>query len=69
MELILDLDFEEDCKAEMDANFVLSGDGKIIEIQATGEQHPFEVEQLNALIELAKQGCAKLVDLQNQVLE
>lgn len=68
-ELILDLDFEEDSKAEMDANFVMAGDGKIIEIQATGEKHPFEVEQLNELIELAKQGCAKLVDLQNQVLE
>ena len=68
-ELILDLDFEEDSSAEMDANFVLAGSGKIIEIQATGEKHPFDVQQLTEMIDLAKQGCAKLVELQNQVLE
>lgn len=68
-ELILDLDFEEDCAAELDANFVVSGDGKFIEVQATGEQHPFPAERLIEMMNLAKDGCQKLIDLQKQVLE
>ena len=68
-DLILDLDYEEDCAAEMDSNFVMSDDGRFIEIQATGEQHPFTAEQLNEIMQMADAGCKKLIDLQNQVLE
>ena len=68
-DLILDLDFEEDCDAEMDSNFVMSGDGRFIEVQATGEQHPFTSEQLMELMQMAQSGCEKLIDLQKQVLE
>lgn len=68
-ELILDLDYEEDSKAELDANFVITGGGKFIEIQATGEQHPFAAEQIAAMMELAGHGCAKLIELQKQVLD
>ncbi len=68
-ELILDLDFDEDCAADMDANFVVSGSGDFVEIQATGEAHPFNKSQLMTLMELAQTGCQKLIDLQNQVLE
>ena len=68
-ELVLDLDYEEDCVAELDSNFVVSGDGKFIEIQATGEQHPFAQDQLIQLMEMASGGCKKLIDLQKQVLE
>lgn len=68
-ELILDLDFEEDCGAEMDANFVVSGSGKFVEIQATGEQHPFTSEQIIKMMDLAVGGCKKLIGLQKQVLE
>ncbi len=68
-DLILDLDYEEDCAAEMDSNFVMSDDGRFIEIQATGEQHPFTAEQLNEIMQMADEGCKKLIDLQNQVLE
>ena len=68
-ELVLDLDYEEDCVAEVDSNFVVSGDGKFIEIQATGEQHPFDQDQLIQLMEMASGGCKKLIDLQKQVLE
>ena len=68
-ELILDLDYEEDCVAELDSNFVVAGEGKFIEIQATGEQHPFDKEQLNELMEMASEGCKKLIDLQKQVLD
>ena len=68
-ELVLDLDYEEDCVAELDSNFVISGSGKFIEVQATGEQHPFDKEQLSALMDMASAGCKKLIDLQKQVLE
>ena len=68
-DLILDLDVEEDCCAELDANFVMSGSGKFIEIQATGEEHPFEAEKMMEMMKLAAQGCTKLIDLQKQVLD
>ena len=68
-ELILDLEYEEDCVAEMDANFVVSGSGKFVEIQATGEAHPFDREQLSRLMDMAATGCKKLIELQHQVLD
>ncbi len=68
-ELIIDLDFEEDCCAELDANFVVSGDGKFIEIQATGEEHPFDADQMIKLMDAARNGCAQLIALQKQVLD
>ncbi len=68
-DLILDLEYEEDCVAEMDANFVVSGAGNFVEIQATGEAHPFDREQLAQLMDMAASGCKKLIDLQHQVLE
>ena len=68
-ELILDLDFDEDCAAETDANFVVAGDGRFIEIQATGEQHPFNPDQILKLMEMGAVGCKKLIELQKQVLE
>lgn len=68
-ELVLDLDYEEDCVAQLDSNFVVSESGRFIEVQATGEQHPFTQEQLIKLMNMASDGCAKLIDLQKQVLE
>ncbi len=68
-EIILDLDFEEDCGAELDANFVVSGDGKFIEVQATGEEHPFEALKISEMMAMAAEGCAKLIELQKQTLE
>ncbi len=68
-DLILDLDYEEDCVAELDSNFVISGSGKFIEVQATGEQHPFTQEQLVKLMDMASKGCTRLIELQKQVLE
>ena len=67
-ELILDLEYDEDCAAEMDANFVMSGNGNFVEIQATGESHPFNREQLSELMDMAASGCQKLIALQHQVL-
>ena len=68
-DLILDLDYEEDSCAALDANFVLSGDGRFIEIQATGEEHPFTSDQMQSMMDIARTGCAELIALQKQVLE
>ncbi len=68
-ELVLDLDYDEDCVAELDSNFVMADDGNFVEIQATGEQHPFTRDQLCAAMDMAAAGCSRLIDLQKQVLE
>lgn len=65
---ILDLEYVEDSQAEVDANFILSGDGNIIEIQATGEKRPFTEDEYSQLLTLARKGVKELLILQNQVL-
>lgn len=67
-EMVLDLDYEEDSVAEMDANFVVSESGRFIEVQSTGEQHPFEKSQLCDMMNMAETAVQKLIDLQKQVL-
>jgi ribonuclease PH len=61
---VLDLDYAEDSTAEVDANFVLSGDGRMIEVQATGEQRPFSQEEFDELMRLARVGCGRLFEMQ-----
>jgi ribonuclease PH len=61
---VLDLDYAEDSQADTDANFVMTGSGNIVEVQATAEKVAFSEEQLGALIALARKGIGKLVDLQ-----
>jgi ribonuclease PH len=61
---VLDLDYAEDSEAETDANFVLTGDGRIIEVQGTAEREPFSQDEFLALMGLAQKGVARLVDLQ-----
>ena len=61
---VLDLDYEEDSNAEADANFVLTGAGDIVEIQATGEKRGFSQAEFEALFGLARQGIADLVVMQ-----
>jgi ribonuclease PH len=63
---VLDLDYAEDSKAEADANFVLTGDGKIIEVQGTAEGAPFSETDFLALMALARRGIADLMDLQRR---
>ena len=65
---VLDLDYDEDSVAETDANFVLTGDNKIVEIQGTAEEHPFTEEEFLRLMRLARIGVDQLVKLQNQAL-
>jgi ribonuclease PH len=57
---VLDLDYEEDSNAEADANFVLTGKGDIVEIQATGEKRGFSEGEFEALFSLARRGIAEL---------
>lgn len=66
---VLDLDYAEDNAAEADANFVLTANGRIIEIQATAEQFPFSEEHYMKLMKLAKKGVADLCAIQNQALK
>jgi ribonuclease PH len=61
---VLDLDYAEDSEADTDANFVMTGSGNIVEIQATAEKDPFSEEQFLALLALARKGIEKLVGLQ-----
>ena len=68
-EAVLDLDYDEDSTAETDANFVLTGSGGLVEIQATAEGAPFSEEQLTQLLRLARKGIGELVELQKQVLK
>ena len=61
---VLDLDYEEDSAAEADANFVLTGSGMIVEIQATGEKRGFSQDEFDRLFSLARTGIGALTQMQ-----
>ena len=63
-EAILDLDYAEDSAADADANFVLTGAGHLVEVQATAEGAPFSEAQFLAMLDMARDGVAKLVAAQ-----
>lgn len=65
---ILDLCYEEDSKAQVDMNVIMTGDGKIIELQGTGEEAPFTRDQLNQLYTLGEKGVLELISYQKEVL-
>jgi ribonuclease PH len=65
---VLDLDYPEDSTAQADANFVLTGTGKIVEIQGTAEDHPFSEGEFHALLTLAKKGIRDLTAMQTEAL-
>lgn len=67
--IILDLDYNEDSTAEVDANFVMNGFGELIEIQGTAENKPFTKEQLQNMLEIAEVGIKELVTIQKKSLE
>jgi len=67
-EPVLDLDYDEDSSAEADSNFVLTGQGGIVEIQATGEKRGFSRAEFDRLFELAQHGCADLFALQRSAI-
>ena len=65
---MLDLDYAEDSTAETDANFVVTGTGGIVEIQATAEGEPFAETRFLEMLDLAKAGIAELVSLQQRAV-
>ena len=68
VEPVLDLPYEEDCRASVDLNVVMLGDG-LVEVQGTGEDGVFSRTDLARMLDLAEAGCKRLVDLQSEVLE
>jgi len=67
-EALLDLCYEEDSSAEVDANIVMTGDGRFIEFQATAEQQAFDDHQMDQMRVLARIGIAEIIKVQNAVL-
>ena len=67
-EAVLDLDYAEDSNAQADANFVLTGNGGIVEIQGTAEADPFSRTQFDRMLELAEKGATQLTKLQIQAI-
>jgi ribonuclease PH len=63
---VLDLDYDEDSNAEADANFVLLGDGRLAEVQATAEGAPYDEEALLRLLRLARIGCGEIFAAQRR---
>ena len=61
---LLDLEYREDVAAGTDMNVVMTGAGQFVEVQGTAEGVPFSLEELNALLGLASQGCADLIRMQ-----
>ncbi len=67
-EVMLDLSYEEDSRAEVDLNFVMTGARRIVEVQATAEQRPFEEAMLHKMMDLAGKGIESLIAKQRAVL-
>ena len=67
-ELLLDLCYEEDASADVDFNVVMSDKGEFVEIQGTGEDHPFTRDQMNSLLILAEGGINQLIQIQKEVV-
>jgi ribonuclease PH len=68
-EALCDLDYSEDSRAEVDANVVMTGDGGLVEVQATAERTPLSRASLDELLELAEAGIARLREAQDAAAE
>ena len=66
-ELLLDLDYSEDSRADLDLNVVGTDDGRLVEVQGTGERSPFDRATLDALLDMGEGGIRTLLELQNEV--
>ena len=64
---MLDLCYEEDSRADVDMNVVMTGSGRFVEVQATAEHTPFDDRQMAGLVELARGGIAQLLEIQKKV--
>jgi len=68
-EPLLDLEYTEDSTAEVDMNVVMTGDARLVEVQATAEREPFSRDDLDALIDLAAEGIERITEVQRAALE
>ncbi len=66
--LLLDLDYSEDSRAEVDLNLVMDANGEIVEIQGTGERVPFSRDKLDCMLDMAQGGIAELIAAQQEAL-
>lgn len=66
---VLDLCYEQDFSADVDMNVVMTGDGRFIEIQGTGEENTYSRQELNDMLDLAEKGIGELIEIQKSVLE
>lgn len=67
-EVLLDLCYEEDSRAAVDMNVVMTGSGNFVEVQGTGEEHPFSKAQMQEMMALGEIGCQQIIELQKSVL-
>jgi len=65
---VLDLSYEEDARAEVDCNVVMTGSGRLVEVQGTAEGEPFDRAQLDEMLDLAQAGIAQLTEIQRRAL-
>ncbi|OAB48122.1 ribonuclease PH [Paenibacillus antarcticus] len=65
---LLDLNYEEDSKAKVDMNLVMTGSGQFVELQGTGEESPFSREELDSLLQIGEQGIRDIIAYQQEVL-
>jgi ribonuclease PH len=68
-EPLLDLDYSEDSTADTDVNVVMTGDGRLVEVQATAERVPFDRDSLDALLDLAGVGIEQLLQIQDDAAQ
>ncbi len=66
--ILLDLCYEEDSKADVDMNFVMTGSGKFIEVQGTAENSPFTQKQMERMTDIARQGIKEILKVQKKVI-
>ena len=67
-QVLIDLDYEEDSAAEVDANFVFTSDFELIEVQSTGEEKTFKVDDLNKMLNLVKENSHKVFEAQKKAI-
>ena len=67
-EVLLDLGYDEDSQAEVDLNVVMTAEGEFIEVQGSAEKRPFSGDQLQAMLDMGRKGCADVLELQRKAL-
>jgi ribonuclease PH len=67
-QILLDLEYEEDSRADVDMNFVMTGSGLFIEVQGTAEKVPFSKEKMNSMTQMAENGIRQIIERQKEIV-